>query len=108
MAAKKRRAAPARTWLNRRLAFRPAPFPPMLTQVHGHEVIALMMTATQPYTRDSLAAAILDRFGPDARFFTCSAEGMTAAELVGFLEARGKFMPAPGGFAIDPARVCQH
>jgi probable metal-binding protein len=80
----------------------------MQTQVHGHEVIEMMMTATQPFTRESLAGAILDRFGADARFHTCSAEGMTAVELVAFLESRGKFMPAGAGFAINPENVCQH
>jgi len=80
----------------------------MLTQVHGHEVIAMMTASSQPYTRDSLTAAILERFGPDARFFTCSAEGMTGPELIALLEAKGKFMPAPGGFAINPERVCRH
>ena len=80
----------------------------MLTQVHGHEVIAMMKSSTQPYTRDSLVAAILERFGPDTRFFTCSATGMTAVELVDFLESREKFMSAPGGFAINPDRVCSH
>ena len=81
---------------------------PMLTQVHGHEVIAMMMATPQPYTRESLAAAMLERFGPDARFFTCSAGGLTALELIALLEAKGKFMPAPGGFAINPDRVCRH
>jgi probable metal-binding protein len=80
----------------------------MLTQVHGHEVIAMMTASSQPYTRESLTAAILERFGPDARFHTCSAEGMTGPELITLLEAKGKFMPAPGGFAINPERVCRH
>jgi len=80
----------------------------MLTQVHGHEVIAMMTASLQPYTRDSLVVAILERFGADARFFTCSAEGMTAVELIDFLDARGKFMPVPGGFAFNPERACQH
>ena len=80
----------------------------MQTQVHGHDVIAMMMEATQPFTRESLIGAILDRFGPDTRFYTCSAEGMNAAELVTFLEERGKFMPAGPGFQINPERVCQH
>jgi probable metal-binding protein len=52
--------------------------------------------------------AIVARFGTDARFHTCSAEGMTAPELVTFLETRGKFMPIDGGFTINPARVCAH
>ena len=72
----------------------------MLTQVHGHEVIALMMTATQPYTRDSLAAAILDRFGPDARFFTCSAEGMTPPNSSAFSKRAGNSCPRP---AVSPS-----
>jgi probable metal-binding protein len=80
----------------------------MHTQVHGHDVIDMMMTSPQPYTRESLVAAIIARFGADTRFHTCSAEGLTAAELVAFLESRGKFMPAGEGFAINPASVCQH
>lgn len=80
----------------------------MLTQVHGHEVIAMMTASSVAYTRDSLVGAIVAQFGPDARFFTCSAEGMTASELINCLEAKGKFMPVPGGFAINPGRVCQH
>ncbi len=80
----------------------------MPTEVHGHEVIAMMMEATEPFTRESLTNAILDRFGPDTRFHTCSAAGMSAAEMVTFLEARGKFLPAAAGFRINPQRVCQH
>lgn len=80
----------------------------MLTQVHGHDVIAMMRESTQPFTRETLVAAILARFGPDARFFTCSAEGMTADELIEFLAARQKFQPAGEGFEVNPNRVCQH
>lgn len=81
---------------------------PQNSQVHGHEVIAMIFESKQAYTRDSLAAAIVARFGADTRFHTCSAEGMTAAELVTFLEERGKFMPLDGGFTVDPERVCSH
>ena len=68
----------------------------------------MMVESGEAYTRVSLETAIKQRFGADARFYTCSAEGMTAPELIAFLEAKGKFMPAPGGFAINPDRVCQH
>lgn len=78
------------------------------TEVHGHEVIAMILGSQQAYTRESLARAIVDRFGAETRFFTCSAAGMTAPELVQFLESRGKFMPLADGFTIDPGRVCQH
>jgi probable metal-binding protein len=78
------------------------------TEVHGHEVIAMILESQQAYTRESLARGIVDRFGAETRFFTCSAAGMTAPELVQFLESRGKFMPLADGFTIDPDRVCQH
>ena len=80
----------------------------MSPEVHGHEVIAMILESKQPYTRESLATAIIARFGLATRFHTCSAEGMTAAELVTFLEERGKFMPLDDGFTVDPARVCSH
>ncbi|MFM8335507.1 MAG: YecH family metal-binding protein [Opitutaceae bacterium] len=77
-------------------------------EIHGHEVIAMILASRLAYTRESLINAIRARFGPETRFYTCSAAGMDAAELVRFLEARGKFMPAEGGFTVDPARVCKH
>ena len=80
----------------------------MLTQVHGHDVIDMMRASTQPFTRESLVAAILERFGAEARFHTCSAEGMTANELVEFLAARQKFKSVGDGFVVNPDRVCQH
>lgn len=80
----------------------------MSSQIHGHDVIAMMLESSQVYTRESLVAAIGTRFGANARFFTCSAEGMTAEELVDFLNGRAKFAPRAGGFAADPERVCQH
>jgi probable metal-binding protein len=81
----------------------------MQTQIHGHDVIAMMMESPFPYTRESLAEAIIARFGADTRFYTCSADGMSAAELVEFLASRGKFMPAgDSGFKVNPERVCQH
>ena len=82
----------------------------MLThpQVHGHDVIAMMMASPQPYTRESLTTAILDRFGADTRFHTCSADGMTAGELIDFLAARQKFVLVGEQFTVNPERVCQH
>lgn len=81
----------------------------MQTQIHGHDVIAMMLESPEHYTRESLIRAIITRFGADTRFYTCSADGMTAVELVKFLASRGKFMPAGNsGFKVNPERVCQH
>lgn len=75
---------------------------------HGHEVLQ-MMEGNSYATREDLIKAIIGKFGADERFCTCSAENMTAAELVDFLEARGKFMPASeGGMTVDITKVCNH
>ena len=76
---------------------------------HGHEVLH-MMEGNSYATKKELIDAIIGRFGADERFYTCSAEDMTATELVDFLEARGKFMPAAGDndFTVDITKVCNH
>jgi len=80
----------------------------MMNQIHGHEVIAMMTSSNQPYTRESLKAALIAKFGADSRFHTCSAENMDADAMIDFLAARGKFMETVGGLAINPAKVCNH
>lgn len=74
---------------------------------HGHEVLH-MMEGNSYETREDLIKAIIDRFGTEERFHTCSAEGMDAAELVTFLEQRGKFKPASEGFTVDSSKICNH
>lgn len=80
----------------------------MTKQVHGHEVIEMMVNANQVFSRDSLKAAIVGQFGAAARFHTCSAENMDAGELIEFLAQRGKFTESVGGFAINPDKICRH
>lgn len=63
-----------------------------MDSIHGHEVLNMMIESGEQYTHASLEAAIKARFGEQARFHTCSAEGMTAGELVAFLAAKGKIL----------------
>jgi probable metal-binding protein len=81
---------------------------PMTGQVHGHEVMRMMVEAERGFTRETLRAAIVERFGEDMRFFTCSAEGMTADELIDFLSQRGKFIESSDGFTTEPEKICKH
>ncbi len=72
---------------------------------HGHEVLRMM--EGNSYTREGLVRAIIDKFGAQESFCTCHAEGLTAEELVGFLEGRGKFIPAGhGAFTVDVTKIC--
>ncbi|HDR2788433.1 MULTISPECIES: YecH family metal-binding protein [Enterobacter] len=76
--------------------------------IHGHEVLNMMVESGEQYTEQSLVAAIQARFGEAERFHTCSAEDMTAGELVAFLAARGKFIPAAEGFSTHESKICRH
>ena len=75
-----------------------------MESIHGHEVLNMMIESGEQYTHASLEAAIKARFGEQARFHTCSAEGMTAGELVAFLAAKGKFIPSEEG-QVKAAKV---
>ena len=79
-----------------------------MSSIHGHEVLNMMLESETAFTTESLVAAIADRFGADSRFHTCSAEDMTAHDLVAFLAERGKFVAADAGFTTAPERMCQH
>lgn len=81
---------------------------PDLNQIHGHAVMEMMVASNKAYTHESLCEDILARFGPDTRFFTCSAEGMTADELITFLEQKGKFVNQGSGFSTLQEKICNH
>lgn len=68
----------------------------------------MMIESGEQYTEQSLVQAIHTRFGESARFHTCSAQEMTAAELVAFLAARGKFIPVAEGFSTHESKICRH
>lgn len=73
---------------------------------HGHEVLAMMQGHS--YSEQSLLEAIIDRFGPEERFYTCSADNLTAQGLIDFLKERGKFKPDEVGFTVDTTKVCNN
>lgn len=80
----------------------------MRDEIHGHEVMQMMIEAKKGYSKESLRADVLDRFGEDTRFYTCSQSGMTIDELIEFLAVRGKFVSSDEGFTTDPGKICQH
>ncbi|WP_213132447.1 YecH family metal-binding protein [Citrobacter sp. FP75] len=79
-----------------------------MESIHGHEVLNMMIESGEQYTNASLEAAITARFGEQACFHTCSAQGMTAAELVAFLAAKGKFIAKDDGFSTHESKICRH
>ncbi|TCS43686.1 YecH family metal-binding protein [Reinekea marinisedimentorum] len=79
-----------------------------MSSIHGHEVMNFMIESDESYTRETLIETIQQKFGAEAQFHTCSAEGMSAEALVDFLEQRGKFVPKADGFSTDASKVCNH
>ena len=73
---------------------------------HGHEVLDMMQGHS--YSEKSLLEAIIEKFGPDERFYTCSADNLTAQELIKFLKEHGKFMTMEEGFTVDTTKVCEN
>lgn len=80
-----------------------------MESIHGHEVMHMIADAGRTFSKAELVPEIDAKFGADARFHTCSAENMTAAELVEFLIERGKFQSADEtALTLDESAICQH
>ncbi|HBX4662671.1 TPA: DUF2492 family protein [Klebsiella pneumoniae] len=87
-----------------------------MSSIHGHEVLQMMLASGESWTVASgeswtvasLEAAIRRRFGEEARFHTCSAENLSAAQLVAFLEKKGKFIAREEGFTTAENKICRH
>ena len=80
----------------------------MNNQIHGHDVLDFMIASGQSFTRAKLTSAMDDKFGPAARYHTCSVANLTASELIEFFIARRKFQGNESGFSVDADRVCSH
>ena len=79
---------------------------PTTENIHGHDVLHLVHESAPALTRQELLAEAARRWGADARFCTCSAEGMTLPELLAFLMARGKIVEHDGKLVTDISKVC--
>jgi probable metal-binding protein len=79
-----------------------------MEQIHGHEVMHMMLQSGKAYTRSSLLTDILANFGSDARFYTCSAQNLTPDSIIDFLQAKGKFVPCAEGFQTSADLRCKH
>ena len=79
-----------------------------MTDIHAHEVMHMMLERGGGFSRESLAQAITERFGADARFRSCSQAGMDVQAVIEFLESRGKFVARDDGFNTAQDRICNH
>jgi probable metal-binding protein len=74
-------------------------------EIHSHQVMEMMLDTERLFTKESLKASILQKFGQDARFCACSASNMDAEGIIAFLESQGKFIDANTGFTTDHSLI---
>jgi probable metal-binding protein len=80
-----------------------------MESIHGHEVMHMIADAGRVFSKAELVTEIDGKFGEGARFHTCSAENMSAGELVEFLISRGKFQSSDEqALTLDESAICQH
>lgn len=77
-------------------------------EIHAHEVMRMMLELNRDFSRESLGEAIIERFGEEAKFHSCSADGMDVNEVINFLESRGKFVARADGFNTAEDKICNH
>ena len=79
-----------------------------MTDIHAHEVMHMMLEQDEAFSRESLTQAIIERFGANTRFHSCSASGMDVHAVINFLESRGKFVARDDGFSTAQDKICDH
>jgi len=79
-----------------------------LIDIHAHEILEMMIKGGKRYSNESLTAEVLEAFGPDARFYTCSGMGLDSVEIVEHLWGKGKFTGTPQDFVFLPSSRCDH
>ncbi|ABV37488.1 conserved hypothetical protein [Shewanella sediminis HAW-EB3] len=80
----------------------------MSNSVHGHQVMELMLTLGKAISKEDLKLLMHEKFGENACYHTCSANEMTAEELIAFLEKKGKFTESEQGIETAADRICNH
>lgn len=76
-----------------------------MIDIHAHEVLH-MMEGNNYADNEALRSAVVERFGAEQTFNTCSREGLDIDSLILFLKEKGKFKPSCGGFTMDITKVC--
>jgi probable metal-binding protein len=79
-----------------------------MESIHGHEVMRMMLESGGTYTEEQLEKAVIEKFGGEARFHTCSASNLDAKGIVAFLKGRDKFVGGEEGFTTAPDKICGH
>ncbi len=76
--------------------------------IHAHEILEMMIRTEKKYSNESLSAEIVEVFGEDSTFHTCSGHGLDPYDIVQHLWGKGKFTGDPSSFVFLPGSRCDH
>ncbi|MBO9495441.1 YecH family protein [Thalassotalea sp. G20_0] len=68
-----------------------------MESVHGHNVLNMIREQEVALSKEALLTAMSAEFGEEARYHTCSAQELTAAELVDQFVGKGKLIETSEG-----------
>jgi probable metal-binding protein len=80
-----------------------------MEQIHGHEVMQMLINQDEPKSKLDFKKEVETRFGFDSKFYTCSAENLSVEQLIEFLDKKGKFFyDDDGKISTSPGKMCSH
>lgn len=77
-------------------------------QTHGHEILDLVAANPEGITPADLTSVAAEKFGADALYYTCSAEGLALPTLLEFLIERDKVRMSGGLILSGGSPACSH
>ncbi|MBK7842270.1 MAG: YecH family protein [Bdellovibrionales bacterium] len=76
---------------------------------HAHDVMHLLAGQNRALAVSEIKSLILEKFGLDADFGSCSVDGMDADQVIQFLLDRQKISEVePGKFMLEGNHSCGH
>ncbi|MFC5079022.1 hypothetical protein VTH8203_04658 [Vibrio thalassae] len=78
----------------------------MTASIHAHQVLNLLRD--KPMTREQLEQTVIEQFGAEAHFRTCSREGFDLDALLVFFVEKQKVIENQGQWELNIERVCSH
>lgn len=81
----------------------------VVTTFHIHEVMHLLSEQTAPLGLSEILQRIVEAFGTEARFESCSQAGMNPEQAIQFLLMRQKIAEVePNKYALNSQHTCGH
>jgi len=76
--------------------------------IHAHDVMHMIAATKRALPKAEWVCEINTKFGITARFHTCAARNLSAAELLDCIHARGKFEVVGETWSLDVSKICTH